>query len=79
MSRVCVCDYMRVSSSKLLQLFLTLCDPMDYSLPGFSVHDIFQTRILDGVAISFSGGSFQPRDRTHVSYASCIGRWVLYH
>ena len=33
----------------------TLCDPMDYSLPGFSVHGTFQARILECVAISFSG------------------------
>ena len=38
----------------------TLCDPMDYSLPGFSVHGILQARILGWVAISFSRGSFQP-------------------
>ena len=39
------------------QLCLTLCDPMDYSLPGSSSHGIFQARILVWVAISFSGGS----------------------
>ena len=33
------------------------CDPMDYSLPGSSVHGIFQARILEWVAISFSRGS----------------------
>ena len=37
------------------QLCLTLCDPMDYSLPGSSVHGIFQARILKSVAISSSG------------------------
>ena len=36
----------------------TLCDPMDYSQPGSSVHGISQARILDWVAISFSRGSF---------------------
>ena len=40
--------------AKLLQLCLILCDPMDYSPPGFSVHEIFQARILDWVAISSS-------------------------
>ena len=44
-----------------------LCDPMDYSLPGFSVHGIFQARILEWVAISFSRGSYRPRDQTLVS------------
>ena len=44
----------------------TLCDLMDYSLPGSSIHDIFQARILGWVAISFSRGSSQPRDWTWV-------------
>ena len=44
----------------------THCYPMDYSLPGSSVHGIFQVRILEWVAISFSRGSSQPRDRTQV-------------
>ena len=46
---------------------LTLCDPMDYRLPGSSVHGILQVRILEWVAIPFSRGSLQPRDRTKVS------------
>ena len=49
------------------QLCLTLCDPMDHSPPGSSVHGILQARILEWVAISFSGTSSQPRDRTWVS------------
>ena len=53
----------------------TLCDSMDCSPPGSSVHGIFQTRVLEWVATSFSRGSSQPRDRTHIS---CIGKWVLY-
>ena len=40
----------------------TLYDPMDSSLPGFSVHGILQARILEWVAISFSSGSPQPRN-----------------
>ena len=55
------------------------CDPMDYSLPGFSVCGILQTRILEQLAISSSGGSSQPRDQTCVSCISCIGSWFLYH
>ena len=43
---------------------LTLCDPIDWSLPGSSVHGILQARILECVAIPFSRGSSQPRDRT---------------
>ena len=50
-----------------LQSRLMVCDPIDSSPPGFSVHGIFQARILEWVAISFSRGSSQPRDQTHVS------------
>ncbi|XDA77321.1 hypothetical protein R6Z07F_007455 [Ovis aries] len=56
-----------VKSSEVAQSCLTLCDPMDCSPPGSSVHEIFQARILEWVAISFSRGSPQPRDRTRVS------------
>ena len=58
------------------QSCLTLCDPMDCSLLGSSVYGILQARILEWFAISFSRGSFQPRDWTHIS---CTGRWILYH
>ena len=53
--------------SEVAQSCPTLCDTMDCSLPGFSVHGISQARILEWVAISFSRGSSQPRDRTQVS------------
>ena len=43
--------------SEVAQSCPTLCDPMDCSLPGFSVHGIFQARVLEWVAISFSRGS----------------------
>ena len=49
------------------QSFPTLWDPMDCSPPGFSVHGILHTRILEWVAIHFSRGSSQPRDQTRVS------------
>ena len=49
------------------QLFLTLCNPMDCSPPGSSVHGILQARTLEWVAIPFSRGSSQPRDQTHFS------------
>ena len=45
----------------------TLCDPMDYSLPGSSVIKILQARILEWIAIPFSRGFFQPRDQTWVT------------
>ena len=64
---------------KSLQLSPTLCDPMDCSLPGSSVHGIFLARILEWVAMPSSRGSSQPRDQSCVSYVPCIGRWVLYH
>ena len=49
------------------QSCLTLCNPVDRSPPGSSVHGIPQARILEWVAISFSRGSSRPRDQTHVS------------
>ena len=55
-----------------------LSDPMCCSLPGSSVHGIPKARILERVAISFSRGSSWPRDWTHISWVSCIGRQVLY-
>ena len=57
----------------------TLCNPMDCSPPGSSVHGILLARILESVAISYSRGSSQPRDRTCISCISCIGRQILYH
>ena len=51
-----------------LQLCPTLCDPMDYSSSGSSVHGILQARILEWVAMPSSRGSFPPRDQTRVSY-----------
>ena len=65
--------------AKLLQSCLTLCNPMDCSPSGSSVHGILQVRILEWVAIPSSRESSQPRARTHSSYVSCIGRWVFYH
>ena len=51
----------------------TLCDPMDCSLAGSSVHGILQARILEWVAIFFSRGSSRPRDRTWVSHIAGSG------
>ena len=56
---------------KLLQSCPILCDPMDCSPPGSSVHGILQARILEWVAMSSSRGSSQPRDRTHLFCSSC--------
>ena len=49
------------------QSCLTLCNPMDYSPPSSSVHEILQTKILKWVSIPFSRGSSPPRDQTWVS------------
>ena len=59
--------------AKLLQSWSTLCNSMDYSPPGSSVHCISQARIMEWVAISFSRRSSRCRDWTRISYVSCIG------
>ena len=51
-----------VNRSEGAQLCPALCDPMDCSLPGSSVYGIFQARVLEWVAISFSRGSSRPGD-----------------
>ena len=63
-----------VKWTEVAQLCPTLCDPMDCSLPGSSIHGIFQEGILEWVAMSFSRRSCRPRDWTWVS---C--RQTLYH
>ena len=67
--------------AKLLQACLTLCNPMHCSPQaplsmGFSSQE---TRTLEWVAISFSRESSRPRNRTHISYVTCISRQALYH
>ena len=85
---LCVVTYMlfpswndHVCRAESLQACITLCNPMDYSSPACSDHEISQARILEWVAISFSRGSWSSllRDGTRVSYISWIGRQVLYH
>ena len=56
------------SGSEVSQSCLILCDPMDCSLPGSSIHGIFQARTMEWGAIAFSRGSSQPRDQTWVSH-----------
>ena len=51
---------------------------MDCSPPGSSLHGLLQARILEWIAMPFSGESSQPRDQTPIFYSSCIGRWVVY-
>ena len=64
--------------TKLLQLCPALYEPLNCSSPGTSVDGILQARILELVAMPSSRGSHRPRDQTHISYAACIGRHVLY-
>ena len=63
---LCVCS--------VAQLCPSTCDPMDCSPPSSSVHGIFQARILEWVAISYSRGSSRI-----ISFVSCTGRWILHH
>ena len=67
-----------VHFSSVTQSCPTLCDPMDYNLPGSFVLGIIQTRILEGVAISSSRESCPPKDGTCISCLCCIDRQILY-
>ena len=78
LTMLCCCCCLWVSA-KSLQSCLTLLDPIDCSPPGSSVHGILQARIPEWDAMPSTRGSSPPRDQTHVSYISCISRWVLYH
>ena len=69
--------------SEVAQSCLTLCNPVDCSLPCFSIHGIFQARVLEWGAISFSRGYSRPSDRTWVScivsrcFTICATRGIL--
>ena len=56
----------------LLQLCLTLCNPAGCSPPGSSDHGIFQARILEWVATSYSRGSSLPRGQTHIPVSPAL-------
>ena len=64
--------------SKVAQSCLTLCNPVDCSLPGSSIHEILQAKILEWIAISFSRGSSWTRDWTQVSRIAgrCFNLWA---
>ena len=66
------CFYIHLEKVKMLaaQSCLILSDSMDCSPLGASVHKILQSRILEWLAILFSRGPSQPRDRTHVSHVA---------
>ena len=73
MGLFCACVFLVTQSCP------ALCDSMDYSPSGSSVHGIFQARILEWIAFSFSRGCSQPRDWIRVSCISCISRRILYY
>ena len=66
------------SESEVVHLCLTLCDPIDCSLPGSSIHGVFQARILEWGAISFSRWASQLRGWTQFSsiVGSCFTIWA---
>ena len=76
------------SESEVTQLCLILCDPMDRSLSGSSVHGIFQARVLEWGAIAFPRGSSRPRDwawvprvvgRCFTVWAKCASDFLLWN
>ena len=69
--RLCVCS--------VTQWCPTLCDTMDYSLQGSSVHGNSQARMLEWVSISFSRETSWPKNRIGFSHVCYIRNWVLYH
>ena len=66
-------------SAQAFQLCPTLLQHHGLLPASVLYHGILQARILEWVAVSSSRGPFGPRDRTHVSYISCIDRQILYH
>ena len=76
----CTRNILQDTPCSVTQSCPTLCNPMDYSPPGSSVHGISQARILEGVAVSFFRGSSQPRDWTQGwNLLLLLGRQILYH
>ena len=76
------CVYFQAVCLKYVHFIVCLCaqslshvwlwGPMDCSPPGSSVHGIFQARILECAAISFSRGYSQPKDWTHISWSPAL-------
>ena len=73
---VCVCAQARTRAQSLSHIWVFV---IPWSLPGSFVHGIFQARVLEQVAVSYSRGSSSPRNQTCVSCASWIVRQILYH
>ena len=76
-----VIEVRRVSEwvSECVLICVWVCSPMDWSLPGTSVHGILQARLLQWVAMRYLRGSSRPRNQIHISSVSCTGKWILYH
>ena len=73
------CESTSARFGSVTQSCLTLCDPMDNSPLGSSVHGILQARIPEWVAMPSSRGPSPSRDPIHLSNVSCIYRHVLFH
>ena len=69
-THMCVCSH--------LLSCVQVCNPMDYNPLGAPVHENFQARILEWVAISFSRGSSLTQGSSHVYCISRLNRWILY-
>ena len=76
MSYICILYFVVVQPLNCVRLF---CNPMDWSPSSSPVHEISQAKILEWVAISFSRGSSEPRDQTHISCVSCTDSLSLNH
>ena len=74
--KYCIKSY--VGACSVAKLHLTLCNPIDCSLSGSSVHGILQTRVLEWIAMPSSRGSSQPRDQTCIS-CTTRGCFFFYH
>ena len=72
-----ICVYTYMHACMCVQSCSTLCNPMDCNQPTSTVHGISQSRILEWVAISYSRGSSQLRDGTHLSSSSYIGFFMV--
>jgi len=75
---VCVCVCVCAHNVLVTQSCLTFCETVDRSPPGSSVCDVSLSRILEWVAIAYSGESFQPRNWIRVSCTSCVGGQTLH-
>ena len=76
---VCLSHWINAATRVTYKMYPTLCDHMDCSPPGSSVHGILQSKIWEWVSVPSSRRPSGTRDRTSISCVSCIDRWILYH